>query len=46
MARVFPKAPYLRRQWYQDIYLPLLHPLFLCNWLFILDCKDFFAKVN
>lgn len=44
LARVFPtgKASYFHR--YQHIYMPLLYPLYLFNWLLIRDFKDFFNK--
>jgi len=44
MARVFPGAPFSKWHRYQHIYLPLFYPLFLFNWLFIRDFKDFFRK--
>ena len=44
MARVFPNAPYLPIHRYQHIYLPLLYPLFLFNWLLVRDFKDFFRS--
>lgn len=44
MARVFPNAPYSPIHRYQHIYLPMLYPLFLFNWLFVRDFKDFFRK--
>lgn len=42
LARIFPngKAFYFHR--YQHIYLPLLYPLYLFNWLLVRDFKDFF----
>lgn len=44
MARVFPHASFSRMHKYQHIYLPLLYPLYLFNWLLIRDFKDFFNK--
>lgn len=44
MARIFPQAPYSSMHRYQYIYLPLLYPLFLFNWLLVRDFKDFFRK--
>ena len=44
IARVFPKAPYTRMHRYQHIYLPLLYPLYLFNWLLVRDFKDFFKR--
>ncbi|KAA9041237.1 fatty acid desaturase [Ginsengibacter hankyongi] len=44
MARVFPHGEYSKMHRYQYIYLPLLYPLYLFNWLFIRDFKDFFKK--
>ena len=44
MARVFPHGSYSNIHKYQHIYLPLLYPLFLFNWLLIRDFKDFFNK--
>src|SRR6185437_8510718 len=44
MARVFPNAPYSPIHRYQHIYLPMLYPLFLFNWLFVRDFKDFFRR--
>jgi len=29
---------------YQHIYLPLLYPFYLANWLLVRDFKDFFNK--
>ena len=42
IARMFPQAPYSKMHRYQHIYLPLLYPLFLFNWLLVRDFKDFF----
>ncbi|RFM30434.1 fatty acid desaturase family protein [Deminuibacter soli] len=44
MARVFPHGVYTRMHQYQHIYLPLLYPLYLFNWLLVRDFKDFFYK--
>ena len=44
IARVFPDADYLPLHKYQHIYLPLLYPFYLPNWLLIRDFKDFFNK--
>lgn len=44
IARVFPHGPFSRFQSYQHIYLPLLYPLYLMNWLLVRDFKDFFNK--
>ena len=42
LFRVFPDGNYLRFHKFQHIYLPLLYPLYLANWLFVRDFKDFF----
>ena len=44
LARVFPHAPFSKLHKYQHIYLPLLYPLYLLNWLLIRDFRDFFNK--
>ena len=44
MARIFPHGKFSRIHRYQHIYLPLLYPLFLLNWLLIRDFKDYFNK--
>jgi len=44
LARVFPTGAALRFHRYQHIYLPLLYPLYLFNWLLVRDFKDFFNK--
>jgi linoleoyl-CoA desaturase len=44
IARVFPSATYSPYHRYQHIYLPMIYPLFLFNWLVIRDFKDFFDK--
>jgi linoleoyl-CoA desaturase len=42
MARIFPHGSYSRMHQYQHLYLPLLYPLYLFNWLLVRDFKDFF----
>lgn len=44
LARIFPTDEHLWIHRYQHIYLPLLYPLYLLNWLLIRDFKDFFNK--
>jgi len=44
MFRVFPHGEYSGMHKYQHIYLPLLYPFYLANWLLIRDFKDFFNK--
>ena len=44
LARVFPDGGFSRIHRYQHIYLPILYPFFLANWLLIRDFKDFFDK--
>lgn len=44
LARVFPHGGYSKMHKYQHIYLPLMYPLFLFNWLIIRDFKDFFGS--
>ena len=44
IARVFPHAPFSKMHKYQHIYLPLIYPLYLLNWLLLRDFKDFFNK--
>lgn len=44
LARVFPSGKSLPFHRYQHIYLPLLYPLYLFNWLLVRDFKDFFNK--
>jgi linoleoyl-CoA desaturase len=41
--RVFPDADYSPVHKYQHIYLPLLYPWYLCNWLLVRDFKDFLS---
>lgn len=42
--RVFPDGDFSPMHKYQHIYLPLLYPFYLANWLLIRDFKDFFDK--
>ncbi len=44
LARVFPHSPFSKLHKYQHIYLPLLYPLYLINWLLVRDFKDFFNR--
>lgn len=44
IARVFPHGPFSSMHKYQHIYLPLIYPLYLLNWLLIRDFKDFFSR--
>ena len=44
IARVFPHGPFSAMHKYQHIYLPLIYPLYLLNWLLVRDFKDFFSK--
>lgn len=44
IARVFPHGPFSAMHKYQHIYLPLIYPLYLLNWLLVRDFKDFFNK--
>lgn len=44
LARVYPHGEYSKFHKYQYIYLPLIYPFFLFNWLLIRDFKDFFDK--
>jgi linoleoyl-CoA desaturase len=44
IARVFPHGPFSSMHKYQHIYLPLIYPLYLLNWLLVRDFKDFFSK--
>lgn len=44
LARIFPTDERLPVHRFQHIYLPLLYPLYLLNWLLIRDFKDFFNK--
>jgi linoleoyl-CoA desaturase len=42
LARIFPQATFEKMHRYQHIYMPLLYPLYLFNWLLVRDFKDFF----
>jgi linoleoyl-CoA desaturase len=44
LARVFPHAPFSKLHKYQHIYLPLIYPLYLLNWLLVRDFRDFFNR--
>lgn len=44
VARVFPNGPFSNMHKYQHIYLPLVYPLYLFNWLLVRDFIDFFNK--
>jgi linoleoyl-CoA desaturase len=44
VARVFPQGPFSSIHKYQHIYLPLIYPMYLVNWLLVRDFKDFFNK--
>ncbi|GAA4301010.1 fatty acid desaturase family protein [Compostibacter hankyongensis] len=44
LARIFPHGPFSRIHRYQHIYLPLIYPLYLLNWLLVRDFKDFFNR--
>lgn len=44
LARIFPTDEVLPVHRFQHIYLPLLYPLYLLNWLLIRDFRDFFNK--
>ena len=44
MARVIPHGAYSTMHRYQHVYLPLIYPLYLFNWLLVRDFKDFFMK--
>jgi linoleoyl-CoA desaturase len=44
LFRVFPDGKHLSIHRYQHVYLPLLYPFYLANWLFVRDFKDFFNK--
>jgi linoleoyl-CoA desaturase len=44
LARIFPTGHVLAFHKYQHIYLPLLYPFYLFNWLLVRDFKDFFNK--
>lgn len=42
LARVFPRGKAKPWHRYQHLYLPLLYPFYLPNWLLVRDFKDFF----
>lgn len=42
LFRVFPDSNFSKIHRYQHIYLPLLYPFYLMNWLLVRDFKDFF----
>lgn len=44
LARIFPHSAFSKLHRYQHIYMPLLYPLYLFNWLLIRDFKDFFNR--
>ena len=44
MFRLFPSAPHYPVNRFQHLYLPLVYPLFLLNWLLVRDFRDFFSK--
>lgn len=44
LFRVFPHGGYSRFHRYQHLYLPLIYPLFLFNWLLVRDFRDFFER--
>jgi linoleoyl-CoA desaturase len=44
LVRIFPTGSALLIHRYQHIYLPMLYPLYLFNWLLVRDFKDFFNK--
>lgn len=44
LARVFPAGKFETFHRYQHLYLPLLYPFYLANWLLVRDFKDFFKK--
>ena len=46
LLRIFPHGAFSKYHKYQHIYLPLIYPTFLFNWLLIRDFKDFFPKKN
>jgi linoleoyl-CoA desaturase len=41
LARVFPHGPLGRHHKYQHVYLPILYPFYLLNWLLVRDFKDY-----
>src|SRR5687768_5776576 len=44
LARIIPSGKALALHRYQHVYLPLLYPFYLFNWLLLRDFKDFFNK--
>jgi linoleoyl-CoA desaturase len=44
LFRVFPDSSFSGFHRYQHIYLPLLYPFYLANWLLVRDFKDFFDR--
>ena len=44
MLRVYPNGEFSKMHKYQHLYIPLLYPLFLFNWLIVRDFKDFFNR--
>ncbi|TDX01698.1 fatty acid desaturase family protein [Dinghuibacter silviterrae] len=44
LARIFPHGPFKAWHRYQQIYLPMLYPLYLFNWLLVRDFKDYFMR--
>lgn len=46
LARVYPHGPFSKWHRYQHIYLPFLYPLYLFNWLFVRDFKDYFIRTR
>lgn len=44
LVRITPHTPTSHFHRYQHIYLPFIYPLFLFNWLFIRDFRDFFDR--
>lgn len=44
LFKLFPSGAYSRFHKYQHIYLPLIYPFYLLNWMLVRDFKDFFNK--
>jgi Fatty acid desaturase len=44
LVRVFPHGKFSGIHKYQHIYMPMLYPLFLLNWLLVRDFKDYFNR--
>jgi linoleoyl-CoA desaturase len=44
LAHIFPDGRALAIHRFQHIYLPLLYPFYLFNWLLVRDFKDFFNR--